>query len=403
MEPLQQPLAFFDFIDKYRNCSPSELRLRFHGKITEFDADLAITQIECRKKCARKLKSFLAEKHFVFPTSLSSEQASNEAVAAFHASLIKEGGKVADMTAGLGIDAMSIARKASSVTAFETDTPKAEALLHNSEVMGIKNLRVVNADSVEWIKRNPEILDAIFIDPARRDSDNARVYNLRDCTPDVISNYDSIISKCTSLLIKASPLLDITQTLKDIPGNTAIRAVSVCGECKEILVEASAEASDSVPRLFDAVNLNDDGGIISRFSYHSADNTKSPIFATLSDIREGRWLYEPNASVMKLAPWGVLTERYPGILKLAHSSHLFISDEPIRDFPGRTLRIIGKVGKKERRALKGSPANVVTRNYPISAVALKKKLATAEGDDLFVYGSRVGDTPVLILAKKFTF
>ncbi len=408
---------FFDFIASHINGDPIKLRLSLHDKATNFDVDFALTQIESRKKCSRKLKNFIQNKKFLFPSTLSAEQASHQAVAQFHASLLSDC-TLLDMTAGLGIDAMTMAENASEAVAIELDPLKAATLKYDSELLGKRNLEVINADSVDWLEKSDRRFDIIFIDPARRKEDNSRAYNFHDCLPDIIALQDSLLNRSKHLIIKASPLLDVTQTLKDIRNVTAIRALCVQGECKEILVEASRHDNTSAnlsltPILYEAIDLNEAGAIISRFSYSSQPESPAPApetepsyasetlpsYASESDLSNGSYLYEPNAAVMKLAPWKELSTKFPSLKKLAPSSHLFTSPELYPEFPGRVLRIERVIEKKDRKSLKGLPVNVAVRNYPLSVAELRKTLKVKEGKDHFLYGTTLSK-PILILAER---
>lgn len=397
MDSISTPVSFFRFIDVNIKEDIAKLRLRHHGNAAEFDVDFAITQIECRKKFRKKLPHFTSSPETLFPSVLAGEQASHEAVAQFHASLFNGSEKVIDMTAGLGIDAMTIAAKVKSMIACELDTVKAQCLMHNKNAGNISNISVENADSTEIIKSHIDCFDTVFIDPARRAAGNRRVYNFHDCQPDILSIQDFLLENSKRIMIKASPLLDITQTLKDIPSATSVRCICVEGECKEVLIEA---IKNGALKLLEAVNLNADGTLISDFSYSPVDEKGEVGYCTAEDLRTGCYLYEPDAAVMKLSPWNALTERFPGIKKLDKSSHLFISDKYFESFPGRKLKYKGVIEKKDRKALKSFPANVVTRNYPLSADELRKKLGVKEGQDKFVYGTRINEKPVLILAER---
>lgn len=424
---------FFDFIAANSHADTTQLRLKGHGKNYDFDFDLAVTQITCRNKNKRKLGNFIVREKFLFPSELAAEQATHQAVAEFHRSIINENVSLLDMTAGLGIDVLSMAPKFREVTACELDTLKAEILKYNSDVCGINNLSVINTDSIKWLEENDYFFDIIYIDPARRGFDNSRVYNFHDCQPDILKNLKLLTGRSNRLFIKASPLLDISQTLKDfnslllstsfdIPdkaneyklkhnqlspkGVVAIRVICVGGECKEILTEvAIANNDDKI--TFEAIDLAQNGKIISGFLYHDsilnvkqiANKAINPLFATLEDIVSGCYLYEPNAAVMKLAPWDKLIEKYPSIKKFDVSSHLFVSPVLYDDFPGRILEIERIIDKKERKTLKGLPLNVAVRNYPLSAEQLRKELNVKEGTDRFIYGSRI-KVPLLILAHR---
>lgn len=397
MDSISFPASFFKFVADNINEDTAKLRLRHHGKISEFDVDFAITQIECRKKFRKKLSRFISCRDALFPTVLAGEQASHEAVARFHASLFNGSERVIDMTAGLGIDAMSISAKAKSVIACELDALKAACLAHNKDAVKISNIRVENADSTEIMKSQTDCFDTVFIDPARRGAGNKRVYNFHDCQPDILSIQDYLLENSKRIIIKASPLLDISRTLIDIPSATSVRCICVEGECKEVLIEASPNGT---LKLQEAVNLNADGSLISVFSYRPDDDTSEIDYCTAIDLETGCYLYEPDAAVMKLSPWGALSAKFKGIKKLGKSSHLFLSDKYFESFPGRKLKYKGIIEKRDRKTLKGIPVNVVTRNYPLSAEELRKKLGVKEGKDTFVYGTRINEKPVLILAER---
>jgi len=397
MDSISTSKAFFKFITDNINENVAALRLRNHGRISEFDIDFAITQIECRRKFRKKLPDFISYEAFLFPSTVAGEQASHEAIAKFHASLFRMTENVIDMTAGLGIDAMTIADKVKRLTACELDSLKAQCLRHNKEIKGISNMNVENTDSIEKIKHDVDSFDTVFIDPARRDTNNSRVYNFHDCQPDILSIQDYLLENSKRIIIKASPLLDITQTLIDIPCATSIRCLCVDGECKEILIEAENNGNLN---LSEAINIDSNGDIITRFSYIPGEVIGAIEYATIEDLGNIHYLYEPDASVMKLSPWEALSERFNGIKKLGKSSHLFISNEFFKDFPGRKLRFKGVVEKKDRKTFKGVPVNVATRNYPLSSDELRKKLGVKEGKDNFIYGTRIGEKPVLLFAER---
>lgn len=398
------PIEFFSFIASNMNQDTKALMLREYGKNHPFDLDFAMTQIEARRKGCHKLKSFIGNPKRIFPTPLAYEQASHESVANYHASLVAKGCNVLDMTAGLGIDSMAFAFNGCHVTSCELDEFKAEVLRYNASVSGLETLSVINADSTEWIRHSEERFEIIFVDPARRSDDDRRLYNFHDCSPDILTNLDGLLNKCETLLIKASPLLDISQTLKDIPNARKITTISVSGECKEVLVEAASGVTSVEEAM--AIDLTQDGDVNYRFSYSPLgienwpENEAAIKFAKEEDIQSGAYLYEPGATVMKLNAWGPLSAQFPGIKKLGVSSHLFVSPVLYKEFPGRIMTIDSLIDKRSRKSLKGSPANVVTRNYPIKTEELRKKLGVREGTDRFIYATRLGDSPILISATR---
>lgn len=404
MTRLSQEL--FDFIKENAGSDPVKLRLKGYGKKYDFDYEFGVIQIACRNKHKKKLGKFMSNERFLFPSELSAEQATNEVVAQFHADIVGKCDSLLDMTAGLGMDVLTFSGRCKEVIACELDELKAEILRFNCETLRINNISVKNTDSIKWLEENNRRFDVIYIDPARRNAENARVYNFHDCQPDIIKFQELLSERCRRLFIKASPLLDINQTLKDINNIVALRVVCVSGECKEVLVEVSSEFDGTI--LFEAVDLSNQGKIVSRYSFREpCDNvlenqerkTDIIVYAEKGDIIPGSYLYEPNAAIMKLAPWKQLADKYKGLKKFDISSHLFVSQYIYEDFPGRILSIEKLIDKKERKTLKDLPLNVVVRNYPLSAVQLRKELKVKEGSDGFIYGSRIKD-PVLILAKR---
>lgn len=402
---------FFKFVHDNLTADPVRLRLKHGSKQDPFSYDLAITQIECRRRFGHKLPLFLANDRCIFPDKISGEQSSNEGVAFFHASLPEKGDRILDMTGGLGIDTFAFSKIASQIITIERDYNKFQALKHNLTVSNIKNVEILNCDSIEFIQLTPDNFDLVFIDPARRDLSGKRVYSLYDCEPDIISHQETVLSKCKRLLIKASPLLDITQTIKDFPGITSIRVVGVKGECKEILIEIDRskntsttfpESKNTEPTL-EAIELNLSGNIIYRFVAETSSSYKTDVpitFADSSDLKQGNYLYEPSAMMMKLGAWVSLCQKFTGIKKFGQSSHLFVSKDLYEDFPGRISRIENMVTKQDRKAMKDLPVNIVSKNYPLSADELKKFLNTKEGDNKFLYASRIDRKPVMLLTEK---
>lgn len=402
---------FFKFVEENINEDISKLRLKFHNKNTAFNLPLALIQIECRKKCVHKIPSFISNMLALFPDVVASEQASHEAVANYHSALAQGYERILDMTAGLGIDSMAFAKNGSHVVSCELNDNKAACLDYNRRVFNLNSLKVENIDSIAYLKETDNFFDMIFIDPARRGEGNSRVYNFKDCQPDIIQNIDLLLSKSKSVMIKASPLLDISQTLKDIPHVKSIRAISVHGECKEILIEASAlqGLNTDTDILAEAIDLANDSSINSKFSYlinplkKSIDKNEDyskKLYANIENIETGNYLYEPNATMMKLAPWKELSLRFPSLKKFSDSTHLFVSEELFPDFPGRKLLITDIPDKRKLKNLKGACLNVVTRNYPMSADNLRKKLNLKEGSDDFLYAGKIKSSTVLILATR---
>ena len=404
--PLSQ--EFFDFIDKNKNIDVLSLYLNSKNKSSE--TDFAILQIESRKKHKEKLARFLQEREFLFPDKLSGEQASHQAVAAYHAYLFGKNVSLLDMTAGLGIDVMTAAPDFKEVTAIELDPGRYEALQHNSNVLHLNNITCINGDSVDFLKSTDKNFDIIFIDPARRDSSNKRLYGLKDCLPDVTALQDLMITKSRRIFIKASPMLDITKVISELKNICSISAIGVKGECKEILIEIDSLQATNTPNAglssssdiqksaitLNSVNLDIEGNIINSFSKPYLPEHKQEIRYCSSDmVKPGSFILEPSAMTMKIAPWESISNSF-NACKLDKSSHLFISEEKPVGFPGRVSFVKGIINKENRKSLERLPASVISRNHPLSADELRKKLKLKEGDSIFIYATRIDGRPMLI-------
>lgn len=362
---------------------------------SEVDLRAVAVQLDARRACASKLPSFLSQKRFLFADSLCAEQATHEDVAAFHASLLPAGARVLDMTAGLGIDAMTMAGSGMEVTAVELNERRAAVLKHNAAEMQA-TMEVVCADSVEWLRQTSREWDAIFIDPARRDNAGRRTYALADCTPDVSAILPLLLDHAGQVIVKASPMLDVSSTLHDLPGATLAAAVSVKGECKELLVRV--ERAPGELRL-EAIDI-DSTGRVERFSLSDSD-MRLPVHYIGEVPQPGMYLYEPSPSLMKIAPWGAMQAKYQMLEKADANTHIFFSHSPVAGVPGRMLRIDALPDRKALKRLRGEHLNVVVRNYPQGAEALAVRLGIKGGHSTrFLYGLRVAGRPLLLLASQ---
>lgn len=431
---------YLKFIMDHAHSDVNALRLQYHGKSMPFSVDDACMQIEMRRKTAGKLPWFLHHPGFRFGTAQSAEQASNQNVALFHAFLIGHNRSVLDMTAGLGIDAMTIALRGNHVTAYELQTGRVEALRHNADILGIDDLTVVKGDSVLHLQQSEEHYDWIFVDPARRDSGNNRCFLLQDSLPDVVSHQDLLLAHADNVLIKASPLLDITQTLRDFSNVRSIIILSYKNEVKEVLIhlsigsdalgsdalgsaslgtaplgsssplsfsaEPEGEVKSPSSPLIQAIDLADstsafpDGAPTVRFRFIAGCATQAAIsYAPSEAIAPGMYLYEAGAAMRKLQCASQICARYTDIKSLAKDSGLFVSENLHADFPGRICTVKAILSAKQLKALKYCRCRIVSSCYPMSAADLRKKFRLKEGEDMTLYATTTRDgSRMMILA-----
>ena len=342
-----------------------------------------------------------------------------------------------DLTGGFGVDFSYIASRLGVKSMYvERQDHLCEAAKENFERLGLKNAIVKNGDGIEVLhsfasKKEAAASDSlgiteeqsqsllktnfglklIFIDPARRDDAGNKVVSLKDCTPDVTVLQEEMLSKADYVIIKLSPMLDWHRAISELSHVREVHIISVNNECKELLLVLSArnmgemEASSADGEVKHAGNLriycvND----AQSFVCDELDMESSSVIIAPPVLEEMQYLYEPNASLMKAGCFSVLSERY-GARMLSKNSHLFVSMEPIEDFPGRSFRIIAisSFNKKElKRYLSGiAKANIATRNFPLSVAELRKRLKLKDGGETYIFATTLSDeSHVLVITEK---
>lgn len=384
----------WDWIENNRDCDTIKLRLNAH-KGERSMTDFAILQIECRRKAAKKLPITLKHKKFLFPTALSAEQCTSDRLAAYHSSLVPLGAKILDMTSGLGIDVFHFASRADKITAIDINPDIAKILQQNSQTLGINNITAVNADSCDFIQDTSNHYDMIFIDPARRGNNGRRLFALSDCEPNVTAILPSIKAKCDKLIVKASPMLDITQTLRELPNATDIYVIGTVQECKELVIVSDFK-SDSKCINIHAVTLTNTQEI--DLSYNILSEENASVRYNSPQVEE--YIYEPYPAVMKAAPFKYLSQKYE-VDKLHINTHLYTSKKRVIDFPGDIFKIeciIPFSSKEIKHFAKQYPQiNIAVRNFFMSADELRKKLKVKDGGDKKAIGCTTTDGSKIIL------
>ena len=237
--------------------------------------------------------------------------------------------------------------------------------------------------------------DWIFIDPARRDKAGNKVVSLSDCEPDVCQLESLLLQKATHVMVKCSPMLDISQALRELRTATEVHVVSVGNECKELLLILGEEGDKDIP----IHTINFHGHTTQEFTYSVIEEAASSCPHTAS---VGRYLYEPNSSLMKAGCYRLPAERF-GLSKLHPNTHLYTSDTLADDFPGRVFQVERVCGfsKKELKELDCKQANLAIRNFPERVDTLQKRLKISDGGATYLFATTLNDeSRVLIVCTK---
>lgn len=380
------------------------------------DKLLALRQIEARQILSKKVPSWASNPDLLFPQHLSLEQCSSELTAKYKTTIVEKimethcsaslqpdnhnpHSTFIDLTGGLGIDSYFLSENFQIAYYVENQKELCDLAENNFRVLGRK-IHIINTNAESFLEKYSCDSWCIFVDPARRDALNRKMVSLHDCSPDVVELQEKMLEVAEHILIKASPMLDISLICNELKNIKEIHVVSVKNECKEILILLERGFEGKI-NLF-CVNLKqDERNPQDVFCCFDEDEKNAvPLFA--DTIR--KYLYEPNSALMKAGVFKLVSQYYK-IDKLHINSHLYTSDNLIPDFPGRVFEVVGfaPFNKKVRKDLLKdvNEAAVATRNFPLSANDLRKALDLKESDDNFVFGTTLtGEKKIVILCKR---
>ena len=365
-------------------------------KYPKVDMAMAVVQIVGRQIAEAKVPTWYRTEGLLYPKHLSMEQCSSEATAIYKASLV-EGDTFADLTGGFGIDCSFLSRKFKKADYVERQAELCELAKHNFPLLGL-HIGVHNEDGVEYLKQMQPV-DVLFLDPARRDGHGGKTVAIADCEPDVAALEDLLVEKARKVVVKLSPMLDLSLALKDLKHVCEVHIVSTDNECKELLLvlQKTSISSDISIHCINIIRSGD----CQTYTFTQEQERMSD--CPLANEVEA-YLYEPNASILKAGAYRSLTQAYP-VKKLHTSSHLYVSPHFIEDFPGRRFQVeaVSGFGKKELKDfLQGmEKANLTIRNFPSSVAELRKRLKLKEGGEDYFFATTLADeSKVIIKCKK---
>ena len=403
-------MSFAAFILQHESDDPVRLLLA-RDKYPDVDIDLAVTTLEVRRKLRTKVPEWYAVPSLVYPFRLSGEQCSSSETARYKAKVVRchsersEGiWSVADLTGGMGVDAWAFAQVAGEVLYNEMQVELARATELNFRELGVENVRFRNC-RVEPGKVK-DVLDGfrpdvIFLDPARRAEDGRKVFLIEECQPDVLGLLPELFEAARYVLLKLSPMADITMACKRLGTHVKeVHVVAAGGECKELLFLLDRDW-EGTPATFIV-----EGGTVMEIPVgpSTGSGTVGPLVistgAPSSVISTGAkrsgeiWLFEPGKALLKAGAFGLPCGRF-GLTKLGQHTHLYVGEavpEELRPF-GKVFEIL-EVLPLNNRTMKEAgkrwpQAEVTARNVPMTSDLLRKKLGCTSGGDVHLFGVRV--------------
>ena len=414
-----------EFIREYRERDIRQLALQAN-RFPDVDMPYALDQIQGWQIARRKLPKWAACDGVIFPPHLSMEQCSSEPTAQYKLNLatewttlnselstqncrrqqfktqnskFKTSTRMTDLTGGFGVDFSFTSCAFAAATYVERNEQLCHIVEHNLPLLGLDNATVVCADAVEYLSTiEPQTM--LFLDPARRDEHGAKTVMLADCTPDVVQLLPKLLEKSRFTMLKLSPMLDWHKAVDDLQGTVReVHIVSVGGECKELLLVLSTVVESEL-KVYCA-DLSTASDTSSLFVY--TPGSSAPVANSTFNIQHSTFLHEPNASIMKAGCFDELAAAY-GVSPVSRNSHLFLSDEPVEGFPGRSFVVerVTTMNKGElRKALVGiEKANIATRNFPLTVAELRKRLKIKDGGDVYIFATTTAEGEHLLLISR---
>lgn len=414
-----------EFIREYRERDIRQLALQAN-RFPDVDMPYALDQIQGWQIARRKLPKWAACDGVIFPPHLSMEQCSSEPTAQYKLNLamewttlnselstqncrrqqfktqnskFKTSTRMTDLTGGFGVDFSFTSCAFAAATYVERNEQLCHIVEHNLPLLGLNNATVVCADAVEYLSTvEPQTM--LFLDPARRDEHGAKTVMLADCTPDVVQLLPKLLEKSRFTMLKLSPMLDWHKAVDDLQGAVrAVHIVSVGGECKELLLVLSTVVESEL-KVYCA-DLSTASDTSSLFVY--TPDSSAPVANSKLKTQNSKFVHEPNASIMKAGCFDELAAAY-GVSPVSRNSHLFLSDEPVEDFPGRSFVVerVTTMNKSElRKALVGvEKANIATRNFPLTVAELRKRLKLKDGGDVYIFATTTAEGEHLLLISR---
>ena len=343
-----------------------------------------VQQIKGKKVAHRKFP-FLLKENIVFPPNLNLEQASSQSTAEFKADNLN-GKKFLDLTCGFGIDAYFLSQNFGEITLVEKNPELLDLVKHNWKILN-KTATFVNENLEHFLAKNSESFDVIYLDPARRDSEKNKKFLLEDLSPNLLEIQDQLLEISSQIIIKLSPLIDISYLISVLKNVAKIQIIAVRNEVKELIVFLEkARKGDDVE--ISCINLESDDA---EFAFQFKEE-KTAVSA-FSEPQQ--FLYIPNNAVLKSGAFNLISQFFNG-KKLHPNTHFYTSDKRIERFPGRVLEI-NMIDSKHIR--KGEKYNIISKNYPLSPDEIKKKYKILDGGNCYLIFTQTQNRKIILKSQ----
>jgi len=363
-----------EFISKNLKIEITKIILK-GSPFEDIESKELANQILAKKKSEKKLPTWFSCKDIYYPNKISIEQTSSELTAAFKAKIVT-GNSIIDITGGFGVDSFYFSKHFKKVIHCEINSELSTNVKHNYQQLNAKNIETNAINGFDFLKETNDTFDCIYIDPSRRSDVKGKVFLLKDCLPYIPPKIDFFFTKANQILIKVSPILDITNTINELKNVKSVHIVAVHNEVKELLFLLEKNYAESTNII--AVNIGKSKTDEFSFEYQSKEtsNFSEPL----------SYLYEPNSAILKSGGFHQISNKY-NVHKLEENSHLYTSESFI-DFPGRAFKIVDILSydkKKLKKLFSKSKANITTRNFPKTVAQIRKEINIKDGGTNYLF------------------
>lgn len=384
-------------VTEYQHDDVQQLALQRNrfSQLSDTDFRFFLQQVEGKQRTRDKLPTFAQIEDWWYPVRLSCEQCSSEATARYKAELIgHKHNTLIDLTAGYGVDTFFMAEHTQQAHYVERNAELCAIAEHNFSLYRPK-IQVHNTTAEEFLSslpitniQYPIAYTLIYLDPARRSQSGSKVFRIEDCEPNIIDLLPSLRKHTSHIMIKFSPMLDITAALRILGNDWDTHIVAVNNEVKEVLFLTGTG-------VMHAVNIR--GMQTDRLLFSPEDEKQAQLTIAI-DIQQ--YIYEPNAAIIKAGAFRLVGERY-GLQKLDTNTHLYTSSTLLPDFPGRVWEVIdGEIKDPKKQLDTKAKYSILSRNYPLAPEEIRKKYKLKDGDDRYLLAARHQGKPKLILATR---
>ncbi len=364
-----------EFINNNLDSDTTSLLFKKNQNIT-VDIKELIEQIEAKKRCKKKLPTWSNTENIYYPNKLNIEQASSEITAEYKSDLIS-GKSIIDLTGGFGVDCFCFSKQFESVAYCEINADLSEIVKHNYQQFRINNVDCLPIDGIKHLKTANKTYDWIYIDPSRRHESKGKVFFLSDCLPKVPEHLKLLFNHSKNILIKTSPLLDLSVGINELQYVKTIHVVAINNEVKELLWVLEQGYTKGI--RIETVNIKSNK--TEKFEFLLDEETDE-------DVSYGEpltYLYEPNSAILKAGAFKSISTKLK-MHKLHINSHLYTHNELI-EFPGRCFKI-DKILPYNKKLLKKEfiyKANISIRNFPETVNQIRAKFNIKDGGNIYLF------------------